>query len=108
MYREKESCTGRCCHLGKRVCIGKRYCVQHCCRRYENKAKGNRIATFLLYLSDVEPGAGGGTVFTRANTVIPVMPYSAVFWYNLLPDGKPDVNTQHGGCPVYSDASEKW
>ena len=69
---------------------------------------GNRLATVLLYLTDVPLNAGGATVFTRMNLVVPVMARSAVFWYNLNPDRTPDQMTKHGGCVVNSSSNVKW
>ena len=65
---------------------------------------GNRIATMLVYLR--EPDAGGATIFTDSGARLVAKKNSAAFWYNLLPNGDPDLITRHAGCPVL--AGTKW
>ena len=67
-------------------------------------AHGNRIATLLVYLA--EPLAGGATIFTDSGVRLLSKKNAAVFWYNLLPNGDPDLITRHAGCPVL--AGTKW
>nr|CAH0108384.1 unnamed protein product [Daphnia galeata] len=70
---------------------------------------GNRIATWLYYMSDVE--AGGATVFPKINLALWPQKGSAAFWYNLHPNGEGDDLTQHAACPVLSGSkwvSNKW
>ena len=60
--------------------------------------QGNRIATMLMYLSDVQ--YGGNTAFIYPRIAVEPIKGSSVFWYNLLPSGVPDVSTRHAACPV--------
>ncbi|KAK0048093.1 prolyl 4-hydroxylase subunit alpha-2 [Biomphalaria pfeifferi] len=70
--------------------------------RFENY--GNRMATFLIYLTDVE--RGGSTAFPGADLVVSPTKGNAVFWYSFTPDGEIDHLTEHAGCPVV--IGEKW
>ncbi|XP_037727403.1 prolyl 4-hydroxylase subunit alpha-2 [Drosophila subpulchrella] len=76
---------------------------------FENKLvsspeMGNRIATVLFYLSDVEQG--GGTAFPQIRQHLKPKKYAAAFWHNLHASGVGDVRTQHGACPII--AGSKW
>ncbi|ODM96536.1 Prolyl 4-hydroxylase subunit alpha-2 [Orchesella cincta] len=59
---------------------------------------GERIATFMVYLSTVEQG--GKTAFPVLGTAADPIQGSGVFWYNMRKNGEPDKRTWHGGCPV--------
>lgn len=71
---------------------------------FEELGTGNRIATWLLYMSDVP--AGGATVFTDVGAAVKPKKGSAVFWYNLFPSGEGDYRTRHAACPVL--VGNKW
>ncbi|KAM3591900.1 uncharacterized protein V6R79_009267 [Siganus canaliculatus] len=71
---------------------------------FEELGTGNRIATWLLYMSDVQ--AGGATVFTDVGASVWPMKGSAVFWFNLHPSGEGDYRTRHAACPVL--VGNKW
>ena len=70
---------------------------------------GNRIATWLSYMSDVE--AGGATVFPYIGVKVFPKRGQAAFWYNLHKNGDGIYNTRHAACPVLVGTkwvSNKW
>ena len=76
---------------------------------FKNLGTGNRIATWLNYMSDVE--AGGATVFPAIGVSVWPKKGSAAFWYNLHRNGEGDMLTRHAACPVLIGSkwvSNKW
>ncbi|MEE6479387.1 hypothetical protein FKM82_012236 [Ascaphus truei] len=76
---------------------------------FKRLGTGNRVATFLNYMSDVQ--AGGATVFPDFGAVIRPKKGTAVFWYNLFRSGEGDYRTRHAACPVLVGCkwvSNKW
>ncbi|KAM4623334.1 prolyl 4-hydroxylase subunit alpha-1a isoform 1-T2 [Polymixia lowei] len=71
---------------------------------FKELGTGNRIATWLLYMSDVP--SGGATVFTDVGAAVWPKKGTAVFWYNLYPSGEGDYRTRHAACPVL--VGNKW
>lgn len=65
---------------------------------------GERLATFLIYLSDVEKG--GHTVFVQNNLSVAPQKGMALFWYNFDTTMEKDLRTHHAGCPVL--IGHKW
>uniref|UniRef100_A0A4W4EYT1 procollagen-proline 4-dioxygenase n=1 Tax=Electrophorus electricus TaxID=8005 RepID=A0A4W4EYT1_ELEEL len=71
---------------------------------FKELGTGNRIATWLFYMSDVP--AGGATVFTDVGAAVWPKKGTAVFWYNLFASGEGDYSTRHAACPVL--VGNKW
>ncbi len=65
---------------------------------------GQRVATFLMYLNDVEKG--GQTIFPKINLAVTPKRGDAILFFDCLPDGRTDPLTFHGGSPVLE--GEKW
>ncbi|XP_054711189.1 prolyl 4-hydroxylase subunit alpha-1-like isoform X2 [Uloborus diversus] len=71
---------------------------------FKSLGTGNRIATWINYMSDVD--AGGATVFPEIGVSVKPIKGSAGFWYNLFRSGDGDFATRHAACPVL--AGSKW
>jgi prolyl 4-hydroxylase len=65
---------------------------------------GQRIATLVMYLNDVE--AGGSTVFPEVGVDVLPRRGNAVYFAYCSETGALDARTLHGGSPV--GAGEKW
>ncbi|KAF7829529.1 putative prolyl 4-hydroxylase 3 [Senna tora] len=95
---------------------------------FNTKNGGQRIATVLMYLSDVEEG--GETVFPAAKANFSAVPWwndlsecgrkglsvkpkmgDALLFWSMRPDASLDPTSLHGGCPVIRGnkwSSTKW
>ena len=71
---------------------------------FKSLGTGNRIATVLFYMSDVEQG--GATVFPSLKLSLWPKKGTAAFWWNLHASGVGDMRTRHAACPVL--AGSKW
>jgi len=65
---------------------------------------GQRIATIVIYLNDVEEG--GETIFPKLSLSIPPRKGNAVYFAYHNSKGQVDQRTLHGGAPVLR--GEKW
>ncbi len=65
---------------------------------------GQRLATFMIYLSSVS--AGGQTRFPENGLTIDPSPGTGLLFFNVLPDGQLDPASLHAGLPV--EQGRKW
>ena len=68
---------------------------------------GDRLYTVLVYLNDLGPDQGGGTVFEKLKVGVNPKRGRAVIWTNTNPDGSYHQETRHEALPVKNGA-EKW
>ncbi|XP_041362602.1 prolyl 4-hydroxylase subunit alpha-1-like isoform X2 [Gigantopelta aegis] len=76
---------------------------------FKSLGTGNRIATWLNYMTDVE--LGGATVFPYIGVKVFPKKGAAAFWHNLYRNGEGIYDTRHAACPVLIGTkwvSNKW
>lgn len=78
--------------------------AEHPGHALELEKRGQRVLTFLLVLN--EGYEGGETEFTELRSRWKGRAGSALFFWNVEPDGKPDPRTAHAGLPPAN--GEKW
>jgi prolyl 4-hydroxylase len=62
------------------------------------------VASFLLCLK--APDAGGETVYDHTGLSVKYETGMATLHFNVTPDGSPDAQSLHHGCPV--QLGQKW
>lgn len=72
--------------------------------RVDDRKGGQRVATLLMYLNDVE--AGGETIFPKLNASFTPKKGSAIFFHYSNSLGEVDRRTLHRSLPVQT--GEKW
>lgn len=82
--------------------VGGHYTVHH--DAVSTSLLYNRIATFLIYLTDVTQG--GATVFPWVGVSVQPKKGMALLWYNLDRAGIRDGRLEHAACPVL--IGDKW
>ncbi|XP_034664557.1 prolyl 4-hydroxylase subunit alpha-2-like isoform X1 [Drosophila subobscura] len=81
--------------------MGGHYDLHHDSHNYSEPNQiliGDRIATVLLYVGEVD--SGGATIFPYINVSVRPTKGSAVLWYNLDNTGEINAKAMHAGCPV--------
>ncbi|XP_033163020.1 prolyl 4-hydroxylase subunit alpha-2-like isoform X2 [Drosophila mauritiana] len=92
--------------------LGGHYMLHYDFHEYTNTTRpkqGDRIATVLFYLGEVD--SGGATIFPKINIAVTPKKGSAVFWYNLHNSGAMNLKSLHSACPVISGSKyvlTKW
>ncbi|KAL8605084.1 hypothetical protein ACOMHN_018885 [Nucella lapillus] len=66
--------------------------------KYTMRRSGHRMATILVYLSDVTEG--GATAFPYLNITVQPQAGKALLWYNTDPKGRAERKIIHAGCSV--------
>ncbi|XP_064116840.1 prolyl 4-hydroxylase subunit alpha-1-like [Macrobrachium nipponense] len=82
--------------------VGGHYTVHH--DATASSLPFNRMATFLIYLTDVQQG--GATVFPWLGFGVRPRQGMGLLWYNLSPAGERDDRLEHAACPVLF--GDKW
>uniref|UniRef100_A0A182LXA2 Prolyl 4-hydroxylase alpha subunit domain-containing protein n=1 Tax=Anopheles culicifacies TaxID=139723 RepID=A0A182LXA2_9DIPT len=65
---------------------------------------GDRLATVLMFLNDVE--RGGKLIFPKLHIGIQPQKGAVAFWYNLKDTGEPNLLMRYSVCPLMEDT--KW
>ena len=70
--------------------------------RFMNKLAqegGERLATFMIYLSGTKKDIGGSTVFPQLGISVKPQRGAALYWHNVKSDGTFDTRSSHLGKP---------
>jgi hypothetical protein len=70
------------------------------------KMGGQRLITLFVYMSTLDDGAGGETVFPELGMEFKPIKSDAVYWYDMDVNLVEDSRTLHGGKPVLNGT--KW
>lgn len=68
---------------------------------------GQRVATGLVYLGDLPPGAGGTTAFPRLGLDVAPEAGAALLWPNVDAQGQPLWSVEHEARPLTRDGITK-
>merc|ERR1712107_502297 len=68
---------------------------------------GQRVATGLVYLTDVPDGVGGGTDFPQLGVRVRPRAGDMLLWPNVAADGRPLPETEHEAQPITAEGVHK-
>jgi len=73
----------------------------------ENIRGGNRRATIIMWLNNIDKDCGGTTSFPNVHLTVPPHKGDGVLFYSLDQNGNTNIGTFHSGDPV-KDGCTKW
>ena len=69
---------------------------------------GERLATFMIYLSGTKKDIGGSTVFPQLGISVKPQRGAALYWHNVKSDGTFDTRSSHLGKPWKTSISKRF